>query len=152
MINFSINEYKDIINYYNKPIPHNIHLIKKKANKLLCNNMLKTNINVHNKILYKLKSKHQKLIASRSKVAERKKLLMGKIKEKPTTAQKQQLEKIKDALIVFSEAMQVLSEEMQGAKHGLTKIKMLQKQRAMEAKVLEKFRKEQEKKNKKSKK
>ena len=104
------------------------------------------------KAMDKLKIKHQKLIASRSKVAERKKLLMGKIKEKPTTAQKQQLEKIKDALIVFSEAMQVLSEEMQGAKHGLTKIKMLQKQRAMEAKVLEKFRKEQEKKNKKSKK
>ena len=60
MINFSINEYKDIIRFYNKPMPHNIHCIKKKAKKLLCNNMLETNINNHNKILYKLKSNHRK--------------------------------------------------------------------------------------------
>lgn len=104
------------------------------------------------KAMDKLKSKHEKLTASRNKVAERKKTLMGKVKLKPTAAQKQQLEKIRDALKVSSEAMQILSAEMQGVKHGLTKIKMLQKQRAMEAELLEKFRKEQEKKNKKSKK
>ena len=62
MKNFTINEYKDIIKYYRKPIPKTIYLIKKKGNKLLCNNMLETNINVHNKILYILKSNHRKNI------------------------------------------------------------------------------------------
>ena len=70
MINFSINEYKDIIRFYNKPMPHNIHCIKKKAKKLLCNNMLETNINNHNKILYKLKSKHRKHINKTLKTKE----------------------------------------------------------------------------------
>ena len=54
MVNFTINEYKDIINFYNKPMPHSIHLIKKKANKLLCNNMLETNITVHKKLIMKM--------------------------------------------------------------------------------------------------
>ena len=60
MIKFSINEYRQIIRFYKKPMPHTIYLIKKKGNKLLCNNMLETNINNHNKILYKLKSNHRK--------------------------------------------------------------------------------------------
>ena len=54
MINFSINEYKDIIKFYNKPMPHSIHLIKKKANKLLAYNMLQTNVTVHKKLFMKM--------------------------------------------------------------------------------------------------
>lgn len=104
------------------------------------------------KAMEKLKSKHQKLTASRKKVSERKKALMERIKQKPTVAQKQQLEKIRDALKASNQSIQILSEEMLGVKHGLTKIKTLQKQRSMEAKILAKFRKEQEKKHKKSKK
>ena len=61
MKNLSINEYKDIIKYYKKTIPKTIYQVKKKAKILLCN-MLETNLNDHNKILYKLKSKHRKHI------------------------------------------------------------------------------------------
>ena len=61
MKNLSINEYRDIIKYYHVTMPHNIHHIKKKGQMLL-NKMLETNINVHNKIRYKLKSNHRKNI------------------------------------------------------------------------------------------
>ena len=62
MVNFTINEYRQIIKFYKKTMPKTIHHIKKKAKILLLNKMLETNINNHNKIIYKLKSKHRKNI------------------------------------------------------------------------------------------
>jgi hypothetical protein len=61
MKNFTIDEYRQIIRFYKKPMPQTIHRIRNKAKILLCN-MLETNLNDHNKILYKLKSKHRKHI------------------------------------------------------------------------------------------
>ncbi len=100
------------------------------------------------KAMDKLKKKHEKLSLSYKKSNERKKLLMEKIKNKPTEASKKQLEKVRDTIAATSTSIKILSEEKEGVKHGLTKIKALQKQRLMEEKVLIKFRKDQEKKAK----
>ena len=58
------------------------------------------------------------------------------------------MDKIKDALSISASQLAVINEELTGVKHGLAKITSLQKQRSMEAKLLLKFRKEQEKKTK----
>ena len=59
MKNFTIDEYRQIIKYYRKPIPNTIYEVKKKAQMLL-NNMLETNITDHNKLI--MKFNHRKNI------------------------------------------------------------------------------------------
>lgn len=110
--------------------------------------MLEKGLSDCTKAMDKLKKKHEKLSASCKKVNDRKKSLIEKIKIKSTEGAKKQLLKVKDALLASNESMKALSEEIQGVKHGLTKIKALQKQRALEAKVIDKLHKEQAKKAK----
>lgn len=49
---FSINDYKDIIKYYNVSMPQNIHNIKKKANNLLVYKMCQTNFTENKKFMF----------------------------------------------------------------------------------------------------
>ena len=70
MVNFSINEYKDVIKFYRKPMPHNIHDIRKKAQMLL-NNMLETNLTDHKKLIMKFnhrKNIHCKTLKKKDKI------------------------------------------------------------------------------------
>jgi hypothetical protein len=48
---FTINDYKDIINYYHLSMPKNIYNIKKKANNLLVYKMCQTNFNENKKFM-----------------------------------------------------------------------------------------------------
>lgn len=48
---FTINDYKDIIKYYDVSMPQNIHNIKKKANNLLVYKMCQTNFTENKKFM-----------------------------------------------------------------------------------------------------
>ncbi len=99
-----------------------------------------------------LRKKKDKLSAMRKKNVDKKKVLTAKIKTKSTAASIKQLDKVKEALSTSVSQLFDLNEEFNGVKHGLTKIKSLQKQRSVEANLLIKFRKQQEKKTVKKKK
>jgi len=50
MKNFTIDEYRQIIRFYKKPMPQTIHRIRNKAKILLCN-MLETNVTDNKKLM-----------------------------------------------------------------------------------------------------
>lgn len=101
------------------------------------------------KSLDSLMKKKEKLILRRKKLVEKKKLLVTRIKSKPTESSNAQLTRVKEQLSELLLAIKEHTVEVDGVKHGLKKIKSLQKQRVLEAKVLAKFRREQTKKLKK---
>jgi hypothetical protein len=60
MVNFSINEYKDIIKYYKKTIPKTIYKVRNKAKKLLAYKMLETNITENKRLIMKMNRRGNK--------------------------------------------------------------------------------------------
>jgi hypothetical protein len=92
------------------------------------------------------KKKMKKLAEAKSKAAAKKKTVADKVKSKPTAANKSQLEKAKAAIVKANDALTEVKEEITGLSHVLTKCSKFIKRRALEAKLLEKFRKDEAKK------
>jgi histone H1/5 len=92
------------------------------------------------------KKKMKKLAEAKSKAAAKKKAATAKAKAKPTAANKSQVEKAKAAIAKADEALVEVKEEITGLNHMLTKCSKFIKRRALEAKLLEKFRKDEAKK------
>lgn len=92
------------------------------------------------------KKKLKKLADTKVKAAAKKKAVAAKIKTKPTAANKAQLEKAKAALLKVDNEITQLKEELTSIGHVIKKCTGFIKRRKAEAKLLEKFRKEQAKK------
>lgn len=93
-----------------------------------------------------LKKQKAKLLLNRKTAVEKKKSLLDRLKNKQEASIATQLEKVKLHLIQLADDVKKVQLEMAGVRHGLNKIKSLQKQRAMEDKLIAKYRKEQGKK------
>ena len=92
------------------------------------------------------KKKLARLAAAKAKAATRKKTQAAKVKAKPTAAAKAMLEKAKAAAQVAHDAWTASKEEADQLKGLNLKCTKLTKQRQAEAKLIAKFRKEQDKK------
>ena len=92
------------------------------------------------------KKKIKKLADSKSKATAKKKAAATKAKAKPTAANKSQVEKAKAAIVKADTSLVEVKEEIASLSHVLTKCSKFIKRRAVEAKLLEKFRKDEAKK------
>jgi hypothetical protein len=99
------------------------------------------------KQLESAKKKLKKLADTKVKAAAKKKAVAAKIKTKPTAANKTQLEKANAALLKANSAITQLKEEISAIGHVTKKCARFIKRRKAEAKLLEKFRKDQAKKD-----
>jgi nitrogenase molybdenum-iron protein alpha/beta subunit len=96
------------------------------------------------KIFAALKKKKAKLAEAKVKLLGRKKAFAAKAKAKPTAANMQQLKKLNDSIAVAAKVLTEVNDELKAATHGHASMSKLLKHRAAEAKLIAKYRKEQE--------
>lgn len=91
-----------------------------------------------------VKKKMKKLAEAKAKASIRKKAVSEKMKAKPTPAVKLQLEKVNVALQKTNETLSEVKIDYEGLKHVNMKCASLTKRRQAEAKLIAKFRAEQD--------
>lgn len=98
------------------------------------------------KQLESAKKKMKKLADAKAKATAKKKSAAAKVKAKPTAAGKAQLEKAKAAASKANDSLAQIKEEISGLTHVMQKCTRLMKRRKAEAKLIEKFHKDEAKK------
>ncbi len=92
-----------------------------------------------------IKKKKAKLMQQKKSMAAKKKELTAKVKKKATAANKKQLASFSQKLIDYTNTLALVNDEFDGTKHGVVRLAVLLKHRYAEKKLVDKYRKDQQK-------